>query len=342
MKSHAPLILAAMLALAAGTAPAPAAAPVRIIFDTDMCGDCDDAGALAVLHALADRGEAEIIAITTNRKCRVNASAAACAAINAWYGRPGIPIGTDKDGPKMRNDIASPYTAALRDEFPHTARPDDLMPDALDVFRRALAGQPDGGVVICSVGALSNLEDLLRSSPDAASPLSGLDLIRRKVKYTAIMGGDFPRTRLPERNIELDPAAAVAVANEWPGPLYWQGHAVGGAIITGAELQSAAKGNPVRRAYELRPTYGRPSLEHGKPSHDQATVLLAVRGPESGLWDVTAGGHVVIDSEGNTAWAPGAEAPGGACGHHCVTIKNRDPGTLRALIASLQIAPPAR
>ena len=28
------------------------AAPVKIIFDTDMANDCDDAGALAVLHAL--------------------------------------------------------------------------------------------------------------------------------------------------------------------------------------------------------------------------------------------------------------------------------------------------
>ena len=342
MKPRSLRILAALLVLASGIPLSLTGAPVKIIFDTDMCGDCDDAGALAVLHALADRGEAEILAIATNRKCRVNASAAACAAINTWYGRPGIPIGTDKDGPKMKNDIASPYTAALRDEFPHHAKPDDRMPDALDVFRRALAAQPDGSVVICSVGALSNLEDLLRSRPDTASPLSGIELIRRKVKYTAIMGGDFPRTRLPERNIELDPSAAVAVANEWPGPLYWQGHAVGNAIITGAELQAAAKSNPVRRAYELRPTYGRPSLEKGKPSYDQATVLLAVRGPESGLWDVVTGGHVVIDSEGNTAWAPGAEAPGGANRHHYVAIKNRDPEKLSALIAELQSAPPAR
>jgi hypothetical protein len=33
----------------------------RIIFDTDMGSDCDDAGALAVLHVYADRGLAEIV-----------------------------------------------------------------------------------------------------------------------------------------------------------------------------------------------------------------------------------------------------------------------------------------
>ena len=42
--------------LAAG-ALAAAAAPVKVIFDTDMITDFDDVGALACLHALADAGE---------------------------------------------------------------------------------------------------------------------------------------------------------------------------------------------------------------------------------------------------------------------------------------------
>ena len=37
-----------------------------MIFDTDMDSDCDDLGALAVLHALADRGEEEILATVTS------------------------------------------------------------------------------------------------------------------------------------------------------------------------------------------------------------------------------------------------------------------------------------
>ena len=115
------------------------AEPVSVIFDTDMASDCDDAGALAVLHALADLGEAEILAVVTNRKCPGNASAAATDAINTWYGRPDIPIGTDKDGAKTRGGKPSSYTVALRDEFPHDALPDDEMPDALTVYREVLA-----------------------------------------------------------------------------------------------------------------------------------------------------------------------------------------------------------
>ena len=37
----------------------------KIIFDTDMVEDFDDVGAVAVLHAFADEGKCEILAIGT-------------------------------------------------------------------------------------------------------------------------------------------------------------------------------------------------------------------------------------------------------------------------------------
>ncbi|HEY3369613.1 MAG TPA: hypothetical protein VGK10_02120, partial [Prolixibacteraceae bacterium] len=36
--------------------------PVPVIFDTDIAPDYDDVGALAILHAFADKGEAIILA----------------------------------------------------------------------------------------------------------------------------------------------------------------------------------------------------------------------------------------------------------------------------------------
>lgn len=64
---------------------------VRVILDTDLGIDVDDAGALAVLHALADKGEAKILATVAN----VNDPHApgALDAINTYYGRPNIPVG---------------------------------------------------------------------------------------------------------------------------------------------------------------------------------------------------------------------------------------------------------
>ncbi|MEI9893193.1 MAG: hypothetical protein WDN28_04600 [Chthoniobacter sp.] len=72
------------------------ARPVRIFFDTDMETDCDDAGALAVLHALADRGECEILATVVS--VRDPNSAATVDAINRYYGRPNLPLGMVKGG----------------------------------------------------------------------------------------------------------------------------------------------------------------------------------------------------------------------------------------------------
>ena len=98
------------------------AAKPKIIFDTDMAGDCDDVGALAALNVLADLGECEILAVVTTRKDRSNASAAACSAINHWYGRPDTPIGTDKVGGYNHKPPLSTFCPSLRDEFPHSAK----------------------------------------------------------------------------------------------------------------------------------------------------------------------------------------------------------------------------
>ena len=37
---------------------------IKLMFDTDMGSDCDDAGALALLHELATLGECEILSVT--------------------------------------------------------------------------------------------------------------------------------------------------------------------------------------------------------------------------------------------------------------------------------------
>lgn len=308
--------------------------PVKVIFDTDMAGDCDDVGALAVLHALSDLGEAEILAVVTNRKDPSNASAAAADVINTYYGRSDIPIGTDKDGAKFKHSNPSPYTLTLKKEFPNNSFFDHQMPDALSIYRKTLVSQPDSSVVICSVGALSNLEDLIRSQSDEFSDLNGLELVRRKVKRTIIMGGGFPRTSVRETNILLDPAAAVTVVNEWPGEIIWQGFEVGAAVYTGSELKQVDLKNPIKRAFELRPFRGQNAIDQGKPSHDQAAVLIAVRGIDSFFWRISPPGYVVIDSEGNTEWKSKKAGK-----HRYVSIKCH-PAYLEKIISDLMVATP--
>ena len=53
------LVAATLIAVSARLA---AEAPVPVIFHTDMGGDCDDVGALFVMHGAVQRGEAKLLA----------------------------------------------------------------------------------------------------------------------------------------------------------------------------------------------------------------------------------------------------------------------------------------
>ena len=103
--------------------------PKKIIFETDMCTDVDDVGALAVLHALADNGEAEILAISYNE---VHPSGAGTiCAINRWYNRGDIPIGIYKDN--LASPDESSYLDGIAANFPHDL-PTVPTPSSLELY----------------------------------------------------------------------------------------------------------------------------------------------------------------------------------------------------------------
>ena len=88
-------VAVAALALTMGPNATPSRAaevePVRLIFDTDICGDCDDVLALGMIHALQSRGHCRLLAVTVS----VDHEQAApfVDAVNTFYGRGDIPIG---------------------------------------------------------------------------------------------------------------------------------------------------------------------------------------------------------------------------------------------------------
>src|SRR5580698_9433222 len=89
------MLLAVLLGLVM-CAPASAATPLRVIFDTDMGNDVDDALALAMLHAFASRGELELLAVTLSKG---NPWAAEYVRlVDEYYGRGSIPVGIVHDG----------------------------------------------------------------------------------------------------------------------------------------------------------------------------------------------------------------------------------------------------
>ena len=178
----------------------PGFAQLPVIFDTDMGNDVDDALALAMLHALENRGECKLIGVTLT-----NAHPDAVPFIhmmNRFYGRPSIPVGaamaTVKGG-------ANPgfLTPAL-EAAPARLRIMNRMatPPAV-VLLRSLLAESAGKVAIVQVGFSTNLAALLDSPADAISPLSGRELIRQKVGILSVMAGNF-EAATPEYNVKQD------------------------------------------------------------------------------------------------------------------------------------------
>jgi hypothetical protein len=281
----------------------PVPAPPRVILDTDMLTDCDDAGALALLHSLADAGEVRILGVVLNGKDVHGKHGAVVGAINRYYGRGDLPSGTCKrpEGDSPRK--ASSYSRAIFDEFRHDGLTDDERPDALQVYRRLLAAAPDGSVTIASIGFLTNLDSLLKSAGDEADARDGFALVRAKVRLLSLMGGQYPAGSEHNLNYAGAVESARFVCRYWPDeavPMVFSGFELGAAIITGKSYQQAPP-SPMRRCYEL--AYD--SLRNGRPSWDQTTVLHAVRGVSHGgttYWTETGGGSNQIDAMGANAW----------------------------------------
>ncbi|HUX56923.1 MAG TPA: nucleoside hydrolase [Bacteroidales bacterium] len=273
---------------------------VKVILDTDMHSDVDDAGALAVLHALADREECEILAVMCSTKDPF--SAPTVDAINTYYGRPDIPIGIVKGEGVLRK---SSYTQGIASEFPHDFKSDAASPDAAYLYRKILEKQQNHSVVIATVGYLTNIRNLLQL-PAEEGHISGVDLVKLKVKFWVCMGGNFigypPKDdlKLGNTNFVGDAHATYYAIYHWPGELVFAGReicSVPSGLSIGENLIKTPPKNPVRRAYEL---YFGGSVKNRHVA-DLATVLYAVRGLRD-YWDIQTEGYMDIQPDMTFEW----------------------------------------
>jgi len=273
----------------------------RVIFDTDPGGDIDDAGALAILHALADRGEIELLAVGVSNGHPLTVPYT--RAVNAWFGRPDIPVGTvPAPGPYSRDE----YMDAVVGKGPHPVTA-DAAPDAAVLYRRILAAQPDGSVALVTVGPCTNIARLLESAPDEESPLTGVELVRRKVKFYAAGGngnGTLPSGKAGF-NYQKDNAAARTELAKMPVeiPMVFAGGS-GNALRLGNCYRDAAPDHVVRRSYEAY-FAGKDSLD--RPTWDQLRVLYVCRPASRALFETSPFGDITLDGEHRIAWQPAPE-----------------------------------
>ena len=94
-------------------------------------------------------------------------------------------------GPALTD--SSRYARQIANEFPHEVQSADSLPNAALLYRKVLAKQPDGSVVMISIGTLTNLRNLLQTGSDEYSRLTGSELVKQKVRAWVCMGGKFPK-----------------------------------------------------------------------------------------------------------------------------------------------------
>jgi inosine-uridine nucleoside N-ribohydrolase len=158
------VVLALVFAMAASTSTAEDIR--RIILDTDMRGDCDDAGALAALHALADNGECEILGVMASTTGPHVASV--IGAINNFYGRPDFPVGLYA-GTGIRGDDY--YAPVVGDPFWFPSRVSNATAtESTTLYRRLLHEAPDSSVSIVVIGGQPCIHGLLVSEADYEPP----------------------------------------------------------------------------------------------------------------------------------------------------------------------------
>ncbi len=280
----------------AGTVKVFGQEPVKVIFDTDMGPDYDDVGALAMLHALADQGEAEILA--TIACTRYQHVGPVLSVLNTYFNRPELPIGVAGDyGLELRD--WQYWSDSLVSRYPHAIRSNSQAMDAVKLYRKILAEQEDQSVVMITVGFLSNISSLMQSGADEYSSLSGMELIRKKVRRMVSMAGIFPEGM--EFNIEEDAPAAYYTFMNFPVELIFSGFEIGVALKSGLPLVRDAfiRDSPVKDVYELSIPMAEEDRE-GRMSWDQTAVLVAVRGyaPYYSL----VPGRIVMQTDGYNSW----------------------------------------
>ncbi len=274
------------------TAPAPADDRPRIILDTDLGNDVDDAGTLAVLHALADKGEIDILAVGI-----VNGHTAAVPlahAINTYYGRPDLPLGTiaKKDAPINDNTFKMDEISAA---YPHELT-QDTAPDVVDLYRKVLAAQPDHSVTLVAIGQATNIANLLKSQPDQHSSLDGVELMRQKIRFYAAGGNG--RATLPMGqagwNYTNDKNAAAHEMENLPidFPTVFAGGS-GLHIEVGACYKDAPEQHIIRKCYEA---YFKGTAKD-RQTWDQMRLLYAARESFRNHFELSEHGSISFDKE---------------------------------------------
>lgn len=294
--------------------------PVNLILDTDAGPDVDDLIAHGFVHGLVNEGEVNLLATI----CSIShdKSPGMLDAVNTWHGRGDIPVGTFKGnvsggdfdgGPLFPNgggngeSDGDDWSGPIYDNYDRTTYGlASAVPDAVDVYRQALADAADGSVTIVTIGMLTTASRLLDSPGDGIDARTGSQLIADKVEKLVVMGTRF-NEGFAEFNMRKAPVDASNVADNWPTEIWWQPFEIGSTIYTGKWSGSQYAGHIVRYGMEQFNVSG-VSSGSGRQSWDAMAVLAAVRDWTT-RFTRERGTMAINSSTGNRTWTASGSGP---------------------------------
>jgi inosine-uridine nucleoside N-ribohydrolase len=303
--------------------------PVPIIFDSDMGPDYDDVGAITLLHALADSGQAKILATIASTK--YDGVACVINVLNTYFNRPGTPVAVPKGNALMLKDWQH-WTDTLITNYPHSIKSNNEVPDATELYRKILSAQPDHSVTVVTVGFLTNLSNLLLSKADKYSSLNGKELVKQKVKQLVCMAGRFPSGS--EFNVNRDAAASQNVFSNWPTNILFSGFEIGQKIKVGFPLihNDAIHNSPVKDVFRISiPMAAEDSA--GRMSWDETAVLVAIKGYEP-FYHLEYG-RMQVAADGSNTWSTEGK-------QHAHLVEAVSPEIVRAYINKLIMHQPMK
>ena len=258
--------------------------PTPVILGTDFWWDCDDAVAIRLLSRMEGRGYVRLLGVAVNTRMEITAPAIDAFLQNEGY--KDIPLGITKMDMCLRSKPVIQYRLAA---LPGSHRANGECEDGVKLYRRLLSESAEK-VDIIEIGFHPLLTGLLNSEADEFSPLSGEELIKKKVRKLWVMAGkwdDLVTGR--ECNFAFSPygiEASTVLCERWPTEITFLGWEVGNTVITGGTLQKDDL------LHKVISDLGFPD---GRASWDPLTVYLACIGNEETAGFDTVSGRASVE-----------------------------------------------
>jgi inosine-uridine nucleoside N-ribohydrolase len=203
MASRTTLALALVLALGAGLPAVTQPPRMKVVLDTDIGTDIDDAWALG--YAVKSPSF-ELLGVTVTDADTPRRARLACKLLSR-LGRTDVPVAAGRQTPAVPPDRVD-YQFAWAEDF-DAYRP--IATPAVEFLAETIRRNP-GAVTLIAVGPLQNLGDLVRQHPDV------VPMVKRVVLMSGSIGANYyGPVPVAEWNVKLAiPEAQAVYAAAWP------------------------------------------------------------------------------------------------------------------------------